>query len=74
MFYMQIILTSTFAVVCICVLIDSIYSYIKTRTSNVQDAKEDFDDIQYKKFCKSLSPTIVNRLKVLDNSDNHYYN
>ena len=74
MFYMQVILTFTFAVICICVLIDTIYWYIKTPTSSVHNAEKDFDDIHYKKFCNSFSPTIVNKLKSLDNFDKYYYN
>ena len=73
-FYMQVILISTFAIICVCVLIDTIYSYIKITTSNTQITKEDFDDIHYKNFCKSLTPTIIDRLRALDNPESHYYN
>ena len=73
-FYMQVILISTFAIICVCVLIDSIYWYIKTPTSRVHDAKEDFDDKYHKKFYKSFSPLIVNRLKSLGEFDNHFDN
>ena len=74
MFYMQVILISTFAIICVCVLLDNIYWYIKTPTSRVHDAKEDFDDKYHKKFYKSFSPLIVNRLKSLGEFDNHFDN
>ena len=74
MFLMQVVLVCVFGVICICVLIDTIYWYIKTPTSNTQNAQEDFDDKHYKKFCKSFSPLIVNRLKSLGEFDNNFNN
>ena len=43
MFYMQTVLVFLFAAICVCIIVDTIYWYIKTPTSNTQNAQEEFD-------------------------------
>ena len=57
MFYIQTVLVFLFAAICVCIIVDTIYDYVKTKSliaSNTYTYEESFDELYFKKFSKSF--------------------